>query len=345
MLADELDYVIGVDPHRDSHAVALVAAVSGGVGVEARVDASAAGYAQALQLANRHAPGRRAWAIEGTGSYGAGLARFLSARGERVLEVSRLRRERRSHAKTDALDAIRTARCVLGESKHATPRAEGEREALRALMLAREGAVEAKKAALCQLRALLVTCPDPLRGELAALTRARLLARCSRLRPGAAPELAGVRLALRSLATRAQALTREEHELKREINTLVQALAPALLLEHGVGPISAAQIVLAWSHRGRLHSEAAFARLGGAAPIPASSGQTTRHRLDPGGDRRLNRALHTIIVSRRKNHAETIAYIRRRQNEGKTVREAIRCLKRYLARHLFRLLEAAPATT
>ncbi len=154
-----------------------------------------------------------------------------------------------------------------------------------------------------------------------------------------------MRLALRSLATRAQALTREEHELKREINTLVQALAPALLLEHGVGPISAAQIVLAWSHRGRLHSEAAFARLGGAAPIPASSGQTTRHRLDPGGDRRLNRALHTIIVSRRKNHAETIAYIRRRQNEGKTVREAIRCLKRYLARHLFRLLEAAPATT
>jgi transposase len=191
MLADELDYVIGVDPHRDSHALALVRAASGGVAVEAQVEASAAGYAQALQLANRHAPGRRAWAIEGSGSYGAGLARFLSARGERVLEVGRLRRERRSHAKTDALDAIRTARCVLGVSKLATPRAEGKREALRALMLAREGAVEAKKAALCQLRALLVTCPDPLRGELAALTRARLLARCSRLRPGAAPELAG----------------------------------------------------------------------------------------------------------------------------------------------------------
>ncbi len=155
----------------------------------------------------------------------------------------------------------------------------------------------------------------------------------------------GTLVALRTLARRLQALTREERELKRELETHVRALAPALLAEPGVGPISAAQVLIAWSHRGRFPSEAAFARLGGAAPIPASSGQSVRHRLDRGGDRKLNRALHTIVVSRRKGHAQTIAYVERRLREGKSVREAIRCLKRclkrYLARHLFRLLEGA----
>src|SRR5262249_32729249 len=177
MLADELDYVVGVDPHRDAHALAIVHAGTGGAVRSVEVKASARGYAQALRLAEREAPGRRAWAIEGTGSYGAGLARFLSARGERVLEVGRTRRERRSHAKTDALDALRAARGVLGEVELATPRSAGEREALRALMVARAGALAAKKAGLCQLRALLVTCPEPLRSELRSLTRARLLRR------------------------------------------------------------------------------------------------------------------------------------------------------------------------
>ncbi len=344
MLADELDYVIGVDPHRDVHSLAVVQAASGGVVFEAQIQASAQGYAQALRLAAEHARGRRAWAIEGTGSYGAGLTRLLAGQAERVLEVGRVRRERRSQAKTDALDAIRSARSVLGESKLAQPRAAGRREALRALMVAREGALEAKKAALCQLRALVVTCPEPLRAELALLSRARLLARCARLRPNrrAEAELHGTLVALRSLATRLQALSREEQELKREIETLVVTHAPGLLAEPGVGPVSAAQVVIAWSHQGRLHSESAFARLGGVAPIPASSGQTVRHRLDRGGDRKLNRALHTVIVSRRKIHPATSAYIERRIGEGKSVREAIRCLKRYLARHLFRLLEGAP---
>src|SRR5439155_23507482 len=214
-------------------------------------------------------------------------------------------------------------------------------------LVAREGALVAKKAALCQLRALLVTCPEPLRGELAELTRARLLARCASLRRrrSEGAELTGTLVALRALARRAQALTREERELKRELEALVWALAPALLAEPGVGPIAGAQIVIAWSHRGRVRSEAAFARLGGAAPIAASSGQTVRHRLDPGGDRQLNRALHTIIISRRKNHPATIAYIERKTREGKTDREAIRCLKRHLARRLFRLLESTPTPT
>ena len=153
MLADELDYVVGVDPHRDTHALAIVQAARGAALFEVQVTASERGYVQALRLAERESPGRRAWAIEGTGSYGAGLARFLARRGERVLEVGRTRRERRSHAKTDALDALRAARSVLGKAQLASPRAAGEREALRALMVARAGALAAKKAGLCQLRA------------------------------------------------------------------------------------------------------------------------------------------------------------------------------------------------
>ena len=147
MLADQLDYVVGVDPHRDSHALAVVDVVSGVVVFEATVAASGDGYADALKLADQHAPGRRAFAVEGTGSFGAGLTRFLTGRGEQVLEVGRLRRERRSGGKTDALDAVRAARSVLASERPATPRAGGEREALRALMAAREGAVNAKRPA------------------------------------------------------------------------------------------------------------------------------------------------------------------------------------------------------
>ncbi len=345
MLADEVDYVVGVDPYRGAHALAIVEARSGGLVFEWQVPATVAGYAQALESARTQAPGRRVWAIEGTGSFGAGLARLLAERGEVVVEVGRLRRQRRSQAKTDALDALRTARSVLGETRLAVPRLGGERDGLRALMVARGGALVAKKACLCQLRALIVTCPEPLRAELAPLTRARLLARCASLRPDRRKreDWRATLLALRSLAARAQALTGEERELEHEINTLVSRLAPQLLAEPGVGPISAAQLVISWSHPGRVRDEAAFARLAGTAPIPASSGQTVRHRLDRGGDRKLNRALQTIILTRRRQHAATIAYINRRRAEGKTTRESVRCLKRYLARHLYRLLEASPA--
>jgi hypothetical protein len=138
MLADQLDYVIGVDPHRDTHALAIVDVRTGGVEFETSVAASSSGYARALELAKAHAPGRRAFAIEGTGSFGAGLTRFLAKHDERVLEVGRLRRERRSGGKTDALDAVRAARSVLAQTRPAEPRAGGEREALRALMAARK---------------------------------------------------------------------------------------------------------------------------------------------------------------------------------------------------------------
>jgi hypothetical protein len=183
MLADQLDYVVGVDPHRDSHTLAVVHVVSGAVVLESTVVANGDGYTQALQLVEEHAPGRRAFAVEGTGSFGAGLTRFLAGSGEQVLEVGRLRRERRSGGKTDALDAVRAARSVLADKRAATPRAGGERQALQALVAAREGAVNAKRAGLCQLRDLLITTPEPLRAELRPLTRARLLQRLAATRP------------------------------------------------------------------------------------------------------------------------------------------------------------------
>jgi transposase len=345
MLADQLDHVIGVDPHRDTHALAIVDVRTGAIVLEASVAASS--YARALELAELHAPARRAFAIEGTGSFGAGLSRFLTGHDERVLEVGRLRRERRSGGKTDALDAVRAARSVLAQRRPAEPRAGGEREALRALMAAREGAVNAKRAGLCQLRDLLVTSPEPLRSELRPLTRAQLLRRLAAVQPKRHRdvELRGALQALRTVARRVQHLTAEERELAHEIEKLTRTLAPQLLEQPGVGPLAAAQLVISWSHPGRIRSEAAFARLAGCAPIPASSGQTIRYRLDRSGDRQLNRALHMILVTRRRAHAPTIAYINRRIQDGKSRREANRCLKRYLARSLYRLLEHAPTTT
>jgi transposase len=318
-----------------------------GLVLEAEIGADRRGYERALRLAREHATGGRLWAIEGSGSYGAGLARFLAERGEQVVEVERPQRIERRKGKSDRVDALRAARAALGETRLALPRTGGAREALRALVTTREGAVATRRAALNQLRALIVIAPESLRAELRRLSRAKLLARCTRLRPEqhTDPRLRGTALALRACARRVQAVTVEERELKREITRLVDELAPQLLSEPGVGPISAAQLIVSWSHRGRFTSESAFARHAGAAPIPASSGQIVRHRLDRGGDRTLNRALHTIILSRRKHEPRTIAYVERRQREGKSTREAIRCLKRYLARHLFRILEAGPATT
>jgi transposase len=344
MLADQLDYVLGVDPHRDAHAIAVVEVRTGGVVYEATVAANESGYRCALALAAEHAAGRRAFAVEGSGSFGAGLTRFLTGQGETVFEVGRLRRERRSGGKTDALDAIRAARVVLAQERPARPRAGGQREALRALMAARDGAVNARRAGLCQLRDLIITAPEPLRSELRPLTRARLLKRLAAVRPArhAEIELRGTLHALRSLARRIEQLTVEERDLETEIATLARELAPQLLDEPGVGPLAAAQLLLSWSHPGRVRSEAAFARLAGCAPIPASSGLTIRYRLDRSGDRQLNRALHMILINRRRWHQPTIDYISRRRQDGKTTREANRCLKRYLARHLYRLLEHPP---
>jgi transposase len=286
MLADELDYLLGVDTHRDEHVLVVVTAPTGAVVGGAAAPASARGYRELLRVAEQYAPGRRAWAIEGTGSYGAGLARFLAARGETVLEISRTSgAERRLRGTDDALDAASTGRAALASDTLALPRTGERREALRLLLVARRSAVDARRDALTQLRAVIVTAPEPLRQELRRLPEGKLLDRCSRFRRSSATgadELA-TRIVLGSLARRARAATVEADELEGEILAHLRALAPTLLDEPGVGPIVAAQLLVACSHRGRLRSEACFARLAGVAPIPASSGQTTRHRLSRGG--------------------------------------------------------------
>jgi transposase len=345
LLADDVCYVIGVDTHAEQHAIALVEAKTRHTRRQLTIPCTRRGYRQALRLARRQAPGKRMWALEGSGCYGAGFARLLAARGEQVLEVERPRREgSRARLKSDALDAEWAARQVLAEAAGARPRLGAETQALRALLVAREGAVRARTAARNELRALIVGAPPELRERLEGLPPAARLRACAHLRPMGDCERAALALALRSLARRIIALRAEADELEAELERRVHALAPALLARRAVGPICAAQLLISWSQPGRMHSEAAFARLAGVAPIPASSGKVVRHRLDRGGDRRLNRALHTIVLGLRRVDPETQAYIARRVSEGKSEREAVRCLKRYLARSLFRMLEAMPRT-
>lgn len=343
MLADTADVVIGVDTHRDAHALAVLDARAGEILVEFSVNADPEGYRRALATVAALAAGARAWALEGCGAYGAGLRRHLVAAGEQVLEIDRPER-RRGGAKSDALDAVRAARTALGRRHPAIPRADGAREVLRVLMVAREGAIETRVRAIHQLKALIVAAPDRLREPLRRLGRETLLGRCAALRPHAYrdPVMGATAYALRALARRALGASAEAAAHERALADQLALIAPELLAEHGVGPVTGAQLVISWSHPGRIRSEAAFARLGGVAPIPASSGQVVRHRLDRGGDRQLNRALHTIVLVRKRSDPATRTYLARRIAEGKTRREATRCLKRYVARHLFRLLEALP---
>jgi len=343
MLADRPDVVIGVDTHRDSHALAVVSARTGELLGQLSVRADPAGYRQAHHELERGGFGARVWALEGCGSYGAGLARHLMAAGERVIEVDRPGRAR-PRAKSDALDAVRAGRGALARAHPAIPRAGGGREVLRVLVAAREGAIATRRRAICQLKGLVVSAPDGLREPLRRLGGARLLGRCAALRPGAQadPVIGATARALRGMARRALAATAEARDYEQAIAAQVQQMAPGLLAEPGVGPITGARLLISWSHPGRLRSEAAFARLGGVAPIPASSGQVVRHRLDRSGDRQLNRALHTIVLVRSRTDPTTRRYLARRLGEGKSAREATRCLKRFVARHLFRLMEGLP---
>jgi transposase len=341
MLTESVDGVIGVDTHRDTLAAAAVTTV-GATLASTQAAASADGYQSLLRFARHHLPGRRCWAVEGTGSYGAGLTEFLTGQGERVVEVCRPKRPpRRGGRKSDALDAVRAAREVLASDYLIEPRSRGHREALRVLMTTRAGAVAARTAAINHLKALIVSAPEDLRAELRGRTSDAQIAYCARLhdRPSRDVQHRATVRALRSTAQRVQALKTEADDLEREIAGLVTQVQPQLVELPGVGPISAAQILISWSHPGRLRSEAAFATLAGAAPIPASSGVTNRYRLNRGGDRQLNRALHTIVLTRSRTDPATRAYITRRLAEGKTLRETKRCLKRIIARQLFRALQ------
>lgn len=342
MLADDVDHVIGVDTHRDAHSAAIVAP-SGAAHAGLTVVANPFGYKRLLRFARCHAGGRRVWAIESSGSYGAGLTTFLLEHGEWVVEVDRPSRPaRRNGAKSDELDAIRAAHEALGRDHLAQPRCRGEREAVRVLLVTRRGAVRARTKAINHLKALVVTSREELRHQLRHLDTDELVTRCARLRtlPSHSVEHRATVIALRRTAQRILALEAEANDLESELEKLVQNAVPRLLAETGVGPISAAQLYCSWSHRGRVRNDGAFAMLSGSAPIPASSGQTIRYRLNRGGDRQLNCALHTIVLTRLQHDPATRAYAARRDAEGKTPREIKRCLKRYVARRLFRLLEA-----
>lgn len=347
MLTGRVDHVIGVDTHRDSVTAAILDAVNGGVTAECTSGTERMNYRSTLSWGKQHAPARRAWAVEGAGSYGAGLSSYLLSQGEVVYEIDRPARvARRNHAKSDEIDAVRAAREALAREHLAIPRARGRREAMRTLVVTRNGAVSARTETICHLKSLIVTAPEGLRDQLRHHSLDRQVDRCARLRvrPEHSLEHRGTVRAVRAAARRVQFLEAEANELELAIRELVEACCPSLLDLPGIGPITAAQVFIAWSHPGRIRSEAAFASLAGASPIPASSGQTIRYRLNRGGDRQLNRALHTIALTRLRTHAGTKVYAARRTAEGKTPREIKRCLKRAIARQLYRHLNRTAAT-
>lgn len=343
-LTDVVEVVIGVDTHVHTHSAAAVDARTGAVLDEVTVEATLEGY-EALTVFAEEYP-LRAWAIEGTGGHGAGLARHLGKGEEFVIELDRPERaKRRNGAKSDPLDAVRAAREALSRPKLGTPRAAGDRQALSVLLAARRSAVDAATVAQRQLFSLVIAAPEPLRARFRGQKLPEMLKTAATLRIGSSwdAETAITATTLKRIARRSLAMSKEAAEHQRAILAIVRAWRPDLLQQVGVGPIVAATVLCAWSHPGRIHSEAAFAMLAGVAPIPANSGQvTTRYRLNPYGDRQLNRALHTVVITRITCHQPTRDYIARRAAEGRTSREIKRCLKRYIARDLYRLLENGP---
>ena len=332
----------GVDTHQDTHTAAALDQTGRLLG-HRQFPATAAGYA-ALLAWWRGFGLLVAAGIEGTGAYGAGLAAFLQAAQVELVEVDRPdRRTRRHHGKSDPIDAEAAARAAQARRATGTPKTRGQRvDALRTLRVARRSAVTARAQAQTQMKSVIVTAPEPLRATLRALGVRDLLTHCATRRPDRTatdqPAVATM-LALRALARRHQHLTAEIAELDALITPLVAALNPALLALTGVGPDVAGQmLVTAGDNPERLRSEAAFAMLCGAAPLPASSGRTVRHRLNRGGDRQANAALYRIVLNRLRWDPRTRAYAQRRTTEGMSKPEIIRCLKRYIAREIYTAL-------
>jgi transposase len=333
----------GVDTHADMHVAAALDSIGGLLGVR-EFPATAAGYC-----------GLRDWlggfgqvalvGIEGTGSYGAGLARHLAAAGIRVVEVDRADRQDRHRAgKSDPLDAVSAARAAQSGRAAGAPKGrDGAVEAIRVLMVVKRSAGHERTQAINQARALIVTGPEELRARFARHTPAQLVAELTALRPrpGDAPGYA-TRVALRELGRRARFLDAQTGQLDELIVPLVTARAPGLLALYGVGADTAARLLIAaGDHPARLRSEAAWAHLCGAAPIPASSGKVTRWRLNRGGNRDANHALWRIVICRMSSHPATRAYVARRSKEGLSKKEIIRCLKRYVAREVYPYLRPA----
>jgi transposase len=342
--------IVGVDTHADSH-VAVVLDPRGQLLAGRAFPATRAGYGRLVEWASTHGPIDRL-GIEGTGSWGRGLTLFCLSRGLAVRDVDRPdRKVRRRVGKTDLVDAEAAARAVLAGTATTLPKTGDEPvEMIRVLHITRETAVKARTQAINQLRGLVVTAPLELAEQLRGLSRRRLIATASTFDPTAPANdpTSATRLAMRSLARRIQTLTVEIDQLEHQRNRLVDAAAPQLLQVKGVGHHAAASLLItAGDNPDRLHSEAAFARLCAAAPVPVASGRSHRHRLSRGGDRQANRALHTIAVTRiRWPDDRTRAYVQRRHPTGqfKANLDTIRRLKRYLARELYPLILDALST-
>jgi transposase len=327
---------VGVDTHAEVH----VAVAKDALG--RRLDATSvpttpAGYRDLLSWAQGLGE-VDAWGIEGTGSFGAGVTRFLRAKGQVVAEVNRPDRRRRG--KSDPLDAEAAARTAQARKGTIPKAGDGQVEMIRSLRVARANAMKARTQAVNALKALLITAPEELREQLRSLSAVRLVRSAAALEPGpVTTPVAAAKLALRTLAHRYQALSAEITILDAELDRLTAKAAPRLLALFGVGADSAgALLVAAGDNPDRLRSDAAFSMLCGASPIEASSGKTRRHRLNRGGDRRANAALHRIVVARLRHDHKSQDYLARRISEGKSKKEAIRCLKRYVAREVFAAL-------
>ncbi len=338
--------VVGVDTHQDEH----VAVAIDGHGVrlaELQTPATGCGYAD-LELWSRNLGEIQAFGVEGTGSYGAGVTRFLTCRGYAVMEVNRPDRATRYRkGKSDPTDAEMAARAVLAGVADATPKSgEGEVEMIRMLQSTKDSDVKARTQALNQMKALIVTALSELREAISGLPTRSLVTRCKCFRLGSMKgPTAAAKYALRSLARRYSQLSEEIQGLRKELERLTRAVAPVLVDTFGVGPETAATLlVAAGDNADRLHSEAAFASLCGVNPIPASSGKTNRHRLNRGGHRQANATLYRIVVVRLRYDLRTRAYMRRRTMEGLSKSEVIRCLKRYVAREVFSAIKLSTST-
>ncbi|MFI7455787.1 IS110 family transposase [Nonomuraea sp. NPDC049714] len=332
----------GVDTHQDTHTAAVLDVVGRVLGTE-QFPATAAGYAALLAWMRAFGQLTRV-GVEGTGVYGAGLTRLLHAEHIDVIEIDRPdRKTRRFQGKSDPIDAIAAARTALAGHRTGTPKQrDGQVEALRCLRIARRSAIDQRADTQRQIKTLIVTAPDELRSQLRGLPTGKLIATCAALRPDrahAGDPATATTIALACLARRHQQLTAEINQLDELLHPLVAAINPALLAVHGVGPDTAGQLlVTAGENHDRLGSEAAFAMLCGVAPIPASSGKTHRHRLNRGGDRQANAALYRIALVRLRWDPRTRAYMDRRTQDGLSKKEIIRCLKRYIARELYRII-------
>ena len=332
--------VVGVDTHRDEHVAVAIDWLGARLG-EYQLPTTSNGY-RGLDCWAASLGDIIAFGIEGTGSYGAGLARYLASRGHTIIEVNRPDRStRRRLGRTDPIDAEMAARAVLaGMAKDSPKSGVDEVEMIRVLKIAKDSAMKARTQAMNQMKALIVTAPVELREELSRLDASSLVVRCAGFRPARlVTPMAAAKHALRLLARRHSHLSSEIDGIDVELARLTIETAPALVETFGIGPDTAATIlVTAGSNPERLRSESAFAALCGVNPIPASSGKTNRHRLNRGGDRRANAALYRIVIVRLRHDHRTKEYMRRRISEGMTKPEVIRCLKRYVARQIYAIL-------